>query len=259
MTGNLLEKAATIKRFEYLLLGTLKAQTGIAKKQHQKLDNDYKFGKESIIGKYNESDLIYDTNHSFYKYYRDSKKIDNLSFRSKYSFLHEVLHDLKRFSDLKLRNGNTKNKKIKVFDTSSELYNKFLNKHLEEYYDLEGGEKEDLGFKFMPINLRIKGYDYNEFHKEISDDDFDACDSDEFIDISDMPPLEGDDEEVKEGKGLNILTPNKLLIKLPILLAQIKDGKKSYKLKNEIIQILHLLYQHNKITKKVYNNLIKSL
>ena len=37
-----------------------------------------------------------------------------------------------------------------------------------------------------------------------------------------MPPLEGDEEEVKEGKELKMLTPNKLLTILPILLAQIK-------------------------------------
>ena len=74
-----------------------------------------------------------------------------------------------------------------------------------------------------------------------------------------MPPLEVDKEEVKEGKGFTILTPNKLLTRLPILLAQIKAGNNSYKLKIEITQILYLLYQHNKITKKVYNNLIKSL
>ena len=44
---DLLEKAATMKRFEYSLLGKeLKVQINIAKKQHQKLDNDYKFGKE---------------------------------------------------------------------------------------------------------------------------------------------------------------------------------------------------------------------
>ena len=73
-----------------------------------------------------------------------------------------------------------------------------------------------------------------------------------------MPLLEGD-EELKEGKGLKILTPNKLLTRLPILPAQIKAGNNSYKLKNEIRQILYLLKQHNKITKKVYNNLIKSL
>ena len=72
-----------------------------------------------------------------------------------------------------------------------------------------------------------------------------------------MPPLEGD-EKVKEGKGLKILTTNKLN-RILILLAQIKAGNNSYKLKNEIRQILYLLYQHNKTTKKVYNNLITSL
>ena len=68
-----------------------------------------------------------------------------------------------------------------------------------------------------------------------------------------MPALESD-EEVKEGKGLKILTPNKLLTRLPILLAQRKAGNNSYKLKDEIRKILHLLCQHNTITKKVYNN-----
>ena len=41
-----------------------------------------------------------------------------------------------------------------------------------------------------------------------------------------MPPLEGD-EEVKKGKRLKIPTPNKLLTRLPILLAQIKAGNNS--------------------------------
>ena len=66
-----------------------------------------------------------------------------------------------------------------------------------------------------------------------------------------MPPLEGDEEEVKEGKELKILTPNKLLTRLPILLAQIKAGDNSRKLKNDVRQIVYLLYQYSKITKKV--------
>ena len=49
-------------------------------------------------------------------------------------------------------------------------------------------------------------------------------DFDEFINIPDMPPLEVDEEEVKERKALKVSTPNKLLIRLPILLAQIKAG-----------------------------------
>ena len=104
----------------------------------------------------------------------------------------------------------------------------------------------------MLINLNINENDCNQFYKKISDDDYD---SDVFIDI---PPLQGDEEEVQERKGLKILTPNKLLTRLPISLTQIKGGKNSCNLKNEIRQTLYLLYQHNKITKKVYNNLIKS-
>ena len=55
------------------------------------------------------------------------------------------------------------------------------------------------------------------------------------------------------------LTPNKLLTRLPVLLAQIKVINCSEKLKKEFKQILYLFYQHNKITKELYNSLIKSL
>ena len=54
-------------------------------------------------------------------------------------------------------------------------------------------------------------------------------------------------------------TPDKLLVRLLILIAQTKAGNSSNKLKNEIKKILYLLYQHNKITKKINENLIKSL
>ena len=73
-----------------------------------------------------------------------------------------------------------------------------------------------------------------------------------------MPPLKAD-EEIKEGKGLKILTPNKYLSRLQILLAQIKAGNNLRKLKIEIRQRLYLLYQHNNVTGKIYSNLIKSL
>ena len=44
-----------------------------------------------------------------------------------------------------------------------------------------------------------------------------------------MPPPEDNEEEVKEGKGWKTLTPNKLLIRLPVFLAQIKAGNNSDK------------------------------
>ena len=77
----LLEKAAALKRFEYLPLGKeLKAQTDIAKKQDQKLDN-----KEWKIGKYNKSDMIDNTVNSLYKY-NDLKKVNKISMNQKSNF-----------------------------------------------------------------------------------------------------------------------------------------------------------------------------
>ena len=62
-----------------------------------------------------------------------------------------------------------------------------------------------------------------------------------------------------KGTGLKILTPKQMLQRLPIELAQVKAGNNSENLLNEIRQIIYSLYQSKKITKKVYNNLIKSL
>ena len=45
-----------------------------------------------------------------------------------------------------------------------------------------------------------------------------------------------------EGTGLKILTPNKMLKRLPIALAQIKAGNNSESLLNEIRQIVYSLY-----------------
>ena len=62
-----------------------------------------------------------------------------------------------------------------------------------------------------------------------------------------------------EGKELKILTQNQMLQRLPIALAQVKAGNNSESLWNEIRQIVCSLYQSKQITKKVYNNIIKSI
>ena len=60
----------------------------------------------------------------------------------------------------------------------------------------------------------------------------------------------------QEGKGLNILTPNQMLNRLSIILAQLKTGNNLEKLKNEIRQLLYSFYLSKNMTKQVYNNLI---
>ena len=63
----------------------------------------------------------------------------------------------------------------------------------------------------------------------------------------------------QEGIGLKILTPNQMIKRLPIALAQIKAGNKSESLLNEIRQIVYSLYQSKEINKKVHINIIKSI
>ena len=50
-----------------------------------------------------------------------------------------------------------------------------------------------------------------------------------------------------------------MLQRLPIALAQVKPGNNSENSLNEIRQIVYSFYQSKEITKKVDNNLIKSL
>ena len=58
------------------------------------------------------------------------------------------------------------------------------------------------------------------------------------------------------GGGLKILTPDQMLSRLPITLAQLKAGNNSEKLKNEIRQSLYSLYRSKKLLKQLYKSLI---
>ena len=65
--------------------------------------------------------------------------------------------------------------------------------------------------------------------------------------------------EETEGRGLKILTTKQMLQRLPIALAQVKAGNDSESLLNEIRQFFYSLYQSKQITRKVYNEIIKSI
>ena len=69
----------------------------------------------------------------------------------------------------------------------------------------------------------------------------------------------GSETEYKTGKGLKIMTPNQLLTRLPILLAQKKAGNYSQKLNNEIRQIIYSLYSSKNMSKSVYNHLMNTI
>ena len=80
----------------------------------------------------------------------------------------------------------------------------------------------------------------------------------DYIEILSDANYDAKQNETK-GKGLKILTPKQMLERLPIALAQVKSGNNSESLLDEIRQIVYYMYQSKQITKKVYNNIIKSI
>ena len=66
-------------------------------------------------------------------------------------------------------------------------------------------------------------------------------------------------KQKQEGQDIKILTPNQMLSRLLVSLAQLKARNNSEKLKNEIRQLLYFLYRSKNMTKQAYNNLIKPI
>ena len=63
-------------------------------------------------------------------------------------------------------------------------------------------------------------------------------------------------EQNQQRKGIKILTPNQMLNRLSIHLAQLQAGNNSNKLKNEIRQLLYSLYRSKNMAKQIYKSLI---
>ena len=80
-----------------------------------------------------------------------------------------------------------------------------------------------------------------------------------FFDEYSSKVSEAKNKAKNEGNRLKILTPKQLLQRLPIAVAQVKAGNNSENLLNEIRQFVYSLYQLKEITKKVHNNIIKSI
>ena len=68
--------------------------------------------------------------------------------------------------------------------------------------------------------------------------------------------LDFNNKQNQIGEGLKTLTPNQMVSRLPISLAQLKAGNNFEKLKNDIRQLLYSLYRSQKLTKQIYKSLI---
>ena len=86
------------------------------------------------------------------------------------------------------------------------------------------------------------------------DDIFKTEENEKIIDI--VTRILGFNDKIQSGQGIKILTPNEMLSRLRIFLAQLKVGNNSERLKNKIRQLLYSLCRSKKLTKQIYESLI---
>ena len=81
-------------------------------------------------------------------------------------------------------------------------------------------KKKEVGENYDTESLFMEGYDYSVFseNEEESTDNEKWTNKEKYVNLSNtLPPLESDEEEIKGGKRLKFLTPNKLLFRLQII------------------------------------------
>ena len=106
------------------------------------------------------------------------------------------------------------------------------------------------------INSVLK--DLKEETKKMSEAEIENDDPESIVDMVEKI-LKFNKQNQQKEQSLKILTPNQMLSRLPIALAQLQAGNNSKKLKNEIRQLLYSLYCSENITKQVYNNLMNCI
>ena len=116
-------------------------------------------------------------------------------------------------------------------------------------------DKEENKLSVSLINSGLK--DFKEDIKKMSEEEKKTEDPKSIVEI--VEDILKFNKQYQQGQGIKILTPNQMLSRLPITLAQLKAGNNSEKLKNEIRQLLYSLYRSKNMAKQVYNNLIKHI
>ena len=139
----------------------------------------------------------------------------------------------------------------KEIDLNEEIFKKYFN--FQRRNDLlmllnKTNDKEKNIELVNVINSGLK--DLKEEIKKMSKAEIEIEKPDEIVNIVEKI-LKFNEQNQQKGQGIKILTPNQMLNRLPIALAQLKAGNNSNKLKNEIRQLLYSLYRSKNMTKQV--------
>ena len=156
--------------------------------------------------------------------------------------------------------GNTKDVSFYEYMDSKELFNKIKNNQIN-YTDALKKQEQFLN-KLTDIKIGKKTSEQKEAITNL--ENFYQSREEVFNFFKDYTKMMIDSkykakQDETKGTRLKILTPKQMLQRLPIALAQVKASNNSENLLNEMRQIVYSLCQSKEITKKVYNNIIKSI
>ena len=85
-----------------------------------------------------ESDLNYDSKHSFYRFYKEHNEFEEMSLDSKYNKMKEFTNLFTIFKNLKPRNPKTQLKKKRIMKNVDQLYEKYYNDYKNDFDNNDG-------------------------------------------------------------------------------------------------------------------------
>ena len=143
-------------------------------------------------------------------------------------------------------------------DINDDLFNKYFKFQRPSDMLMLLNKTNDTEKNNKLVNLINSGLkDLKEEIKKMSEKEKEIEDPESIVEI--VEEILKFNKQKQEGQGIKILTPNQMLSRLPISLAQLQAGNSSEKLKNEIRQLFYSLYHSKNMAKQVYNNLIKPI
>ena len=206
---------------------------------------------------------IYNELYDIYKS-KYNKKIDRLSSKDKKMLNYKQL----RLSDKYLYSSEEEQKSIKVDyktlikqitdeekDINDEIFKQYFKVQMPSDMLMFLSKNNNIEMKNQLVNLINSGLkDLKEEIKKMSKEEIDTEKPDKIVNI--VEKILKFNEQNQQGQGIKIPTPNQMLNRLPIALAQLQAGNNSSKLKNEIRQLLYSLYRSKNMTEQVYKSLI---
>ena len=117
------------------------------------LSKSFKKGNVKNIAK-SESDFNYDSNYSFYRFYKGYDEFVEMSLDSKHNSIKEFNKLLFKFKALKPKNPKKTTQKGANYENVDELYEKYYNAYKNDYdNDDELGETKKKEFNYKQFEL----------------------------------------------------------------------------------------------------------